>query len=205
MSTSSASAASSSRPVPGQPHSRPTSLLDHEPPDFDPDHVPVEVLVRHLLAAKQSLSSIALVVRANELATRAREMHEEAVILSAQTSFIRQGIDDQVRILYKIRNGMQRAYDNGAREFKHLIKTLDGSEARLQQTIKMLRRTIVEPVFRPPGEETKCLMDFVDELSVDTLLNKLKESVNELQVWLWSCNNVPCPSALPLCPPVHRL
>lgn len=151
-------------------------------PDFDAEDVPVEVLVKHLLAAKQSLSSMALVLRANDLATQAREMHEESVILSAQTGFLRRGIEDEVRILKQVRRGMGRAYDAGRREFKHLIRTLDGANGRLEQTMRMLRATRVEPVFRPPGEEEKCLMDFVDENSVDGMRQALKASIAELQV-----------------------
>ncbi|KAL2019039.1 hypothetical protein VTK56DRAFT_10143 [Thermocarpiscus australiensis] len=161
--------------------SRPASLHEPARPAVDVDDVPVEVLVKHLLAAKQSLSSMALVVRANDLATHARQMHEESVILSAQTGFLRQGIDEQVRILRQVRRRMGRAGDSGRRAFKQLIRTLDGANDQLEQTIRMLRATPVDPVFRPPGEEEKCLMDFVDEKSVDTLRNALKESVAELQ------------------------
>ncbi|KAK0639744.1 autophagy-related protein 17 [Cercophora newfieldiana] len=158
--------------------------LDHEDAgstEFNADDVPVEVLVKHLLAAKQSLSSMTLVLRAHDLATHARQMHEEAVILSAQTSFLRQGISEQVRILRQVRRGMTRAYEGGRRDFKNLIRTLDAANSRLEQAIDLLRRTVVEPVFRPQGEEQKCLMDFVDEKTVDTMRNTLKESITELQ------------------------
>ncbi|KAK3935141.1 autophagy-related protein 17 [Diplogelasinospora grovesii] len=150
--------------------------------EFNADDVPVEVLVKHLLAAKQSLSSMTLVLRANDLATHARQLHEESVILTAQTGFLRHGINDQIRILRAVRRGMTRAYDSGKREFKHLLRTLDGANARLEQTIGMLKKTIVESVFRPPGEQgEKCLLDFVDEQSVDTMRNALKQSIAELQ------------------------
>lgn len=150
---------------------------------FDPtDDVPVEVLVEHLLAAKRSLSSITLVLRANEIETSARRLHEEAVILSAQTAFLRRGVAEQVRVLRALRRGMGRAYDAGRREFKQLIKTLDAANARLEQTMDMLRHTIVDPVFRPPGEDPKCLLDFVDETTVDRMRDALKESIGELQV-----------------------
>lgn len=164
------------------PRSRPTSYHDPASPIFDADHVPVEVLVKHLLAAKQSLSSVALVVRAHDLAMHARKMHEESVTFGAQTGFLRQGIDEQVVLLRKVRRGMARVYDDGRREFKHLIRTLDSANNRLEQTMEMLRETRVEPVFRPPGEEDKCLMDFVDEKSVESVRDALKASIAELQV-----------------------
>jgi len=150
--------------------------------EFNADDVSVEVLVKHLLAAKQSLSSMTLVLRGHDLATHARQLHEESVILSAQTGFLRQGISEQVRVLRQVRRGMNRAYDGGRREFKQLIRTLDAANSRLEQTMGMLRATVVDAVFRPSGEEPKSLMDFVDEKTVDTVRDALKASIKELQV-----------------------
>jgi autophagy-related protein 17 len=144
--------------------------------------VPVEVLVEHLLAAKRSLSSMALVLRANDLTTQARQLHEEAAVLASQTKFLRRGIGEQVRVLARLRKGMGRAYDGGRREFRQLLRALDASDARLEGTMRVLRETTVESVFRPDGEEPKTLMDFVDEKSVDGMRNALKESIAELQV-----------------------
>jgi autophagy-related protein 17 len=144
-------------------------------------------LVRHLLAAKQSLSSMALVLRANDLATHARQMHEESVILGAQTGFLRHMVDDEMWVLRKLRRGMGRAYDRGRREFKQLIRTLDAANEKLEQTMRMLRETRVEPVFRPSGEEEKCLMDFVEENSVEGMRDALKASIAELQVRCRGC------------------
>jgi autophagy-related protein 17 len=167
-----------------EPRSRPTSYHDHDPPspDFHADHVPVEVLVRHLLAAKQSLSSMALVLRANDLATHARQMHEESVVLSAQTAFLRRLIDEEVLLLRKLRRGMGRAYDHGERQFGQLVRTLDAANEKLLKTMNMLRETRVEPVFRPPGEEAKSLMDFVDENGVKVMQDTLMGNIGELQV-----------------------
>ncbi|KAL2150547.1 hypothetical protein VTH82DRAFT_7110 [Thermothelomyces myriococcoides] len=165
-----------------EPRSRPTSYHDAPSPEFNVDHVPVEVLVRHLLAAKQSLSSMALVLRANELTTHARQMHEESVILSAQTGFLRRLIDEEVVVLRKLRRGMGRARDRGRREFVQLLRTLDAANEKLEGTMRMLRETRVDPVFRPPGEEAKNLMDFLDVNSVEAMRNTLKGSVDELQV-----------------------
>ncbi|KAL2145159.1 hypothetical protein VTI28DRAFT_7795 [Corynascus sepedonium] len=164
-----------------EPRSRPTSYHDPQSPEFNADDVPVEVLVRHLLAAKQSLSSMALVLRANELATHARQMHEESVILSAQTGFLRTLIDEEVLVLRKLRRGMGRAYDRGRREFVQLLRTLDIANEKLESTMRMLRETRVDPIFRPPGEEMKNLMDFLDVNSVEAMHDTLKASVDELQ------------------------
>lgn len=161
---------------------RSSRSASEEPSHPDTDPVPVEVLVEHLLEAKRSLSSITLVLRANELATHGRQLHEEAVVLSAQTAFLRRGINEQVRVLIRVRRGMKAAYDGKTREFRHLIKTLDGANGRLETILTMLRETPVRAVFRPAGEDRKSLMDFIDEKGVDRMREALKESIAELQV-----------------------
>lgn len=144
--------------------------------------VAVETLVEHLLAAKRSLSSMTLVLRANDLSTHARQLHEESVILGAQTAFLTKGIHDQKNLLLRVRRSMIRTYDAGKREFKHIIKHLDAANGKLETTIGMLRNTTVDPVFRPSGEEPKNLLDFVDENQVHGMRDALKGSIAELQV-----------------------
>lgn len=165
--------------------SRPASLHTGNSHDLSPEDVaasiPVETLVEHLLAAKRSLSSMTLVLHANDLSTHARQLHEESVILGAQTAFLRTGINEQVILLKRVRKSMSRTYDSGKREFKHLIRTLDSANGKLEKMMEQLRSTIVEAVFRPEGEEPRNLMDFVDEKSVDVMRNALKESIGELQ------------------------
>ncbi|ROV92274.1 hypothetical protein VSDG_07226 [Cytospora chrysosperma] len=166
------------------------SLLQARGGDDHPGHgddttaaasVAVETLVEHLLAAKRSLSSMTLVLRANDLSTHARQLHEESVILSAQTAFVKTGIDDQTKLLLRVRRNMIRTYDAGKREFKHIIKTLDSANGKLENTIDMLRNTTVDSVFRPPGETPKNLLDFVDENQVHGMRDALKGSIAELQ------------------------
>ncbi|KAH7041210.1 kinase activator [Microdochium trichocladiopsis] len=169
------------------PHSGRSSASphhQHQQPqhhDFAADSIPVETLVQYLLDAKRSLSSIGLVLRANELVHNARVAHEESVILAAQSSFLRRGISDQVRILLRIRKSMMRTYDTGKREFKLVIKSLDASNSRLEDTMAVLRKRIVDKAFRPPGEEPRDLLDFVDEAQVDAMRDALKENIAALQ------------------------
>ncbi|KAF2969612.1 hypothetical protein GQX73_g4027 [Xylaria multiplex] len=151
-------------------------------PSSDIDSVPVETLVQHLLDAKRSLSSMALVLRANELVHAARQAHEESVILSAQTQFLRRGISEQMRLLLRIRKGLMRTYDDGRREFKQIIKALDVTNSRLEDTMSVLRGRGVNSAFRPPGEEKRSLLDFVDEAQVDRMREALKENIQALQV-----------------------
>jgi autophagy-related protein 17 len=83
-----------------------------------PGPVHLEALVSHLLASKRSLSSISTVWRANEIVTSAREALEESVVLSARTGFLRDGIIEQVKILRKVRGGIENVYNEGQREFE---------------------------------------------------------------------------------------
>lgn len=173
-------AASPVSPASSLGNSRYGSALDHGLADS----IPVETLVDHLLAAKRALSSMTLVLRANDLSTHARQLHEEAVISAAQTAFLQRGIRDQVKLLMRVRRSLIRTYDAGKRDFKQIPKTLDAANAKLEATMDMLRSTTVEPVFRPPGEDPKNLLDFVDESKVEKLRDALKASIGELQVRL---------------------
>lgn len=144
--------------------------------------VPVETLVTHLLAAKRSLSSMTLVLRANEIATACRSAHEDASILAAQTAFLRTATHDQAGILVRIRRSLQATYDWGSKDFKRLVRTMDEVDGDLERTMEMLRGTEVQSVLRPKDEESKCLLDFVDEDSVDGMRQVMKKSIQELQV-----------------------
>ncbi|KAI0526410.1 kinase activator [Xylaria bambusicola] len=161
-------------------HSASHSASVHVPPSYL-DSVPVESLVQHLLDAKRSLSSMGLVLRANELVHVARHAHEESVILKAQTQFLRRGISEQMRLLLRIRKDLMRTYDDGKREFKHIIKTLDATNSRLEDTMNVLRDRGVDSAFRPAGEEKRSLLDFVDEAQVDRMREALKENIQALQ------------------------
>jgi autophagy-related protein 17 len=169
--------ASSALPAsPSPQQSRPSSI--HNAGEFS---APVETLVQHLLDAKRSLSTMTLVLGANELVTAARQAHEESVVLGAQTQFLRRGISDQVRLLIRARKSMTRTYDSGKREFKQIIRDLDAANGGLEETMNILRGRQVESALRPQGEGAKNLLDFVDVEQVDTMRQTLKESIGALQ------------------------
>lgn len=161
-------------------------------PEHDHDHdlqhdviaasVPVETLVEHLLAAKRSLSSMTLVLHANSLSTHAHQLHEESVILGAQTAFLRRGMADQLGLLRHICDGMIKSYDVSKREFRILLATMDEAGHKLDRTASMLKNTTVDPVFRPEGEGTKNLMDFVDEEQDKALRDAMFACLGEMQV-----------------------
>ncbi|KAJ4420309.1 hypothetical protein N0V82_004408 [Gnomoniopsis sp. IMI 355080] len=148
---------------------------------LDPDTIPVEVLVEHLLAAKRALSSVNLVQRADDLSTHARQLHEESVILGAQTAFLKRGIADQLKLLSRVHRNMIHTYDASKKEFKQLTPTMDAVHDKLQKTMDMLREIPVDPLFRPEGEAPKYLFDFVSEDQVHIMLADLKEGIDQLQ------------------------
>ena len=123
-----------------------------------------------------------LVLRANDLATAARNSHEDAAILAAQAGFLRTSILDQAAILVRVRRSLQATYDWGKKDFKRLVKAMDEVEGQLGETMGMLRDTVVQSDLRPEGEEQRNLLDFVDEASVHGMRDAMKKSIQELQV-----------------------
>ncbi|PIG80215.1 autophagy-related protein 17 [Aspergillus arachidicola] len=138
----------------------------------------LETLISHLVAAKRSLSSINHVWRANEIVTAARSALEESVVVSARTGFLRRGLNNQLRLLYSVRTEVQEVSLRGRSEFATVLKSLDVADARLRKTLDLLRDTIVHASFRPEGEESKSLHDFVDERGVEELHTTLKRSID---------------------------
>ncbi|KAM0400498.1 hypothetical protein HYE67_007787 [Fusarium culmorum] len=152
--------------------------------DVDPNapSISIDTLVNHLLVAKRSLSSMTLVLRANEIANAARQSHEDVAILAAQAGFLKESILDQTTILVRVRRSLQGTYDWGKRDFKKLIRSMDLVDGGLEHTMEMLRDTSVEGVFRPDGEERRSLLDFIDEGGVHGVREAMKKSIQELQV-----------------------
>ncbi|KAL4725881.1 autophagy protein 17 [Fusarium chlamydosporum] len=152
--------------------------------DVDPGapSISIDTLVNHLLVAKRSLSSMTLVLRANEIANAARQSHEDVAILAAQAGFLQESILDQTAILVRVRRSLQGTYDWGKKDFKKLIKSMDMVDGELEHTMVMLRETSVEGVFRPKGEERRSLLDFIDEGGVHGVREAMKKSIQELQV-----------------------
>jgi autophagy-related protein 17 len=93
---------------------------------YQPQDPSLETLVSHLLSSKRSLSSISTVWRANEIVTSARAALEESVVLHARSEFLRSGITEQVKVLKKVRNGVEGVYQDGQRDFKVNIVTSVG-------------------------------------------------------------------------------
>lgn len=156
--------------------------------DLDADHreapsaVPLERLVEYLMEAKRSLASMHQLVQAGNMVARATDYHERAVKLSADGSFLYWGLVSLVQQLDAMKRGFIRTYENQKKKFDDNIHLLDVSVGRLTGILDRLENTPVDPVFRPEGEESKNLKDFVDEANVHNLINALKGCINELKV-----------------------
>ncbi|KAH8690180.1 putative kinase activator [Talaromyces proteolyticus] len=140
----------------------------------------LDTLISYLVAAKRSLSSIYHVSRANEIVNTARTALEESVIVSARTGFLRRGQKNQIRLLYKVRTEIENISHRGRAEFASVLKELDAVDDRLRRTLDKLQQTVVHSSFRPEGEDSKSLHDFVDERGVDELQTVLKSSIDRI-------------------------
>ncbi|KAJ5316551.1 hypothetical protein PENANT_c019G10760 [Penicillium antarcticum] len=148
------------------------------PPDEENSMPQVDNLISYLLGAKRSLSSINHVWRANEIVTASHSALEESVIVCSRTGFLRRGLNNQLRLLYDVRTEVEEISYRGRDEFSAALRNLDAADARLKDTLDLLRGTIVHPSFRPGDEAQKTLHDFVDERGVAELHASLKDSID---------------------------
>ncbi|OQE25516.1 hypothetical protein PENSTE_c006G08363 [Penicillium steckii] len=138
----------------------------------------LETLVSYLIVAKRGLSSYHYVWRANEIVTEARTALEDSVVVSSRTTFLRRGLNSQLRLLYNIRSEVADISKRGRSEFSDALKNLDAADARLRDTLDLLRETIVHASFRPKEEQPRSLHDFVDERGVEELHTAMKDSID---------------------------
>ncbi|KAM0452849.1 hypothetical protein ACHAO4_005268 [Trichoderma viride] len=155
-------------------------------PSNDRLAISVDTLVNHLLVSKRSLSSMTLVLRADEIVRAARQSHEDTVMLAAQTGFLRNAIADQVVILGRVGKSLQATCEWGKKDFVQLVKKMDQVDGELEGTMNMLRTTAVGTALRPKGEARKSLLDFVDEgsgiqLSFDGDLLRLETDIRDIK------------------------
>ncbi|OBT96007.1 autophagy- protein 17 [Pseudogymnoascus verrucosus] len=143
--------------------------------------IPIATLIQHLVDAKKALSSIGTLWRANEIVSAAQDALGESVILTARTAFLRTGISQQVRLLEKVRSGIQVVYDDGQADFENVIKNLDDADDRLKKTMSTLRTTIVASALRPPSEPPRSLLDFIDENAIEATRSALKNTIDLTQ------------------------
>lgn len=87
-------------------------------------------------------------------------------------------MDSQVNILTQVHENIGKTRREGAEKFMTVTQSIDEADQRLKKTLDRLKKTMVEASLRPPEEEQKSLLDFVDESGVEGLLSTLEESVS---------------------------
>lgn len=160
----------------------------------------LEQLVVHFVAAKRSLTSILHGWRANELVTSSRALVEEIAILNAKNAFARRGIEVHVGTLQDIRDEIADAGRRTTDDFKTTIAALDKADARLQDTLKSLRNTVLHESLQrrsaqgpeedqdeeraspfPSTTNQKTLHDYIDEANHDDILAALRALIDSFQ------------------------
>lgn len=80
--------------------------------------LPIETLIDHLVNAKKALTSLDTLYCANEIVATAQTALEESVLLSAQTGFLRRAITHQVRVVDRVRLGLDQEVKNAEDDFQ---------------------------------------------------------------------------------------
>ncbi|KAF2154702.1 APG17-domain-containing protein [Myriangium duriaei CBS 260.36] len=166
--------------------SHPTSRVPS--PDQPP---PLDLLVGYFVSAKKSLSSTSHVYRANEIVEDARALVEEGAVLKAKNAYVRNGVEEQVRILRNIHGGLEAVGLEAQIDFQAVIKSLDVANDRLQATLSSLRNTVVSATLGEPQSlgtssqehesherADKTLYDFIDESTHTNLLDSLRATID---------------------------
>lgn len=155
------------------------NLPDETRPSDTAEPPSLEVLLSYLVAAKRTLlSSTDPVWRANEIVNISRAAVEESVVISSRTTFLRNRLNEQLRLLYGIRSQVETVGGRGQDEFNKVLKDLDSSDDLLRQIIDTLRATPVDPGFRPKDESLKSLHDFIDPSGMEDLRSLLKNAID---------------------------
>lgn len=156
----------------------------------------LEQLTQYFVAAKQSLGAAWYISRADELVTSSRALVEEIAVLNAKNTFARRAVGEKVDTLHKIKDSIVDAADAVATEFGATIEKLDSANDRLQKTLEVLRKIVVDSSLRreadnqvegqerdaaaedvearPSDNAQKTLYHFIDETSHTNLQSSLR-------------------------------
>lgn len=147
-------------------------------------------LTTWFLDAKRSLSSIGLCARAKTLVNSARVALQEATVISSRCVFLRNSLKDQLNVAIQINRMMHSTRDTSRAEFEKMLTGLDNADNRLNQTLEVLRNSIVDPAFSMPNPEiedptsmtrARTLHDFVDDEGIENLKSRLRHSIDQVQ------------------------
>ncbi|KAA8916575.1 hypothetical protein TRICI_001201 [Trichomonascus ciferrii] len=122
--------------------------------------------------AQQSLGLAGpICTEANALVSTSRRQIEQATVLWAQVTFLREAINEQLEMMRTVQLSLEESQERGNEELEKSIEDLRGMEESLEASLKNLQRTEVDKAF---GHETgKSLRSFVFEDGI----GKLKKTV----------------------------
>ncbi|RPA79386.1 hypothetical protein BJ508DRAFT_415999 [Ascobolus immersus RN42] len=147
-----------------------------------PTNDPEGKVLGWLVKSKQSLHSVQLCARANELVSNSRSDLQKSYALNARISFVTDSYRDQLQFAVEV-NTQLKSVESGYREkFTRQIRELDDAEASLSLVLDDLKAVKVDPVFRSSDqEEEKHLIDFVDDSAIEGLKNGLRGVIDEVE------------------------
>ncbi|KAH8153140.1 uncharacterized protein LAJ45_02727 [Morchella importuna] len=131
-----------------------------------------------------------LCARAKTLVNSARVALQEATVISSRCVFLRNSLKDQLNVAIQINRMMHSTRDTSRAEFEKMLTGLDNADNRLNQTLEVLRNSIVDPAFSIPNPENedptsmtkaRTLHDFVDDEGIENLKSRLRHSIDQVQ------------------------
>lgn len=135
-------------------------------------------LIKHFVAAKQSLNTQTVLLRANDTVNTARELLHENAVLAAKNTALHNIVEQQVDTLEAVRRGIDVVGAEVETEFKQLLHHVDTSFAGLNSQLAVLRDTPIEAVLQPPNTPQKHLYDFIDSATVSNLEAALRACID---------------------------
>ncbi|KAI5843236.1 autophagy protein Apg17-domain-containing protein [Tricharina praecox] len=112
---------------------------------------PPDSLTTWFLDAKRSLNSVSLCTRAHVLVDSARAALQEASIVASRCGFLRTALQEQLTIADQINRMVHTTKDGAREEFEKTLTDLDNADIRLNQTLELLRNSVVDPAFTVSG------------------------------------------------------
>ncbi|KAI5307265.1 autophagy protein 17 [Ascosphaera pollenicola] len=159
--------------------------------------IPLDILIRHLLHAKRHLSSIAQLYRAQHIVQLARQSLQDSVIVSARTTFLRRGLNEQLSLLYAVRDQVEGVLSQGQKELRSTVAELDSADELVKKAVEELGNMQVEKGFLMGrdgdgdgigvgggvvhhSEQGLTLRDFIEESGVQGLHADLKDAIDNV-------------------------
>lgn len=91
--------------------------------------------------------------RAHVLVDSARAALQEAAVISSRCMFLRTALQDQLTIAGQVNRMIHNTQKSFKTTFEKTLTDLDNADIRLNQTLELLRNSIVDPAFISPSQE----------------------------------------------------